>query len=264
MKYKLLFIFIVFPLFVFSQQTERKLLLGQVLADTMDVDNITVHNVETNIFAVTDQFGKFAIFAREKDTLVFTSMTFSSRSLTVDESDFEMLLKIKLDVVVNQLAEVIVSPIRLTGDLNADSKKFKNKLALSPMRGMKLEPKDYTPDNRTKMGKNESMPVGESALQGINFNKIGAMIIGLFGGSKPKEVKPVKKRTFLIFADAVKQRFSYHFLTQTLKVAHDDIGLFLNFCDTEEVEQHDLLLPENELQLTEFLILKSKEFHKNK
>lgn len=45
--------------FGFSQEKEREILYGKVIADTMDVVNITVFNKSTNVGAVTDFDGHF-------------------------------------------------------------------------------------------------------------------------------------------------------------------------------------------------------------
>lgn len=262
MKNKLLFFFIVFPTLVFSQDTARKLLLGQVVTDSLEVENVTVMNKTSHIFAITDRFGKFSIYAREKDTLVFSAVSFRSRTLVVENTDFDYeLLKIRLDVIVNELQEVIISPIRLTGNLESDSRKIKVKTLQVPG-GMALGKKYYPADSHSKVA-NQAMPALESPLQGINFIQIAKDIIGLFvkrGTAKPKP----EKLSFMTFSDAVKQQFSYHFFTQTLKLANDEIGLFLNFCDTDEVAEKRLLAPGNEFELTDYLIKKSEEFHKNR
>ena len=81
---------------------------------------------------------------------------------------------------------------------------------------------------------------------------------------KPKQTKIVDETASLLFDDVVKQKFSYHFFTQTLKLERDEIGLFLNFADTPEVRERHLLLPANQFELIEYLIQKSAVFLSNK
>jgi len=264
MKKLILFCFILFPVLAFSQMEARKLFLGQIVADSLDVENITILNKNSNIVAITDQYGKFNMYAREKDTLVFAGLAFESKSMIVEESDFEYeVLKIKLNISIIALSEVIIYPVKLTGNLSSDSKKIKTK-EIDPGIGVILPDKLELPDDYSKIKVNESSPNMESQLQGVNFIAIAKMIKSLFSKPKAKQPKYPAETSFMLFDDAVKQKFSYHFFTQTLKLDHDEIALFLNFADTPEVREKNLLLSANEFQLIEYLIRKSTEFHKNR
>ena len=264
MRIILLFAFIVSPFLCFSQMEVRKLFLGQIVADSLDVENITILNKNSNIVAITDQFGQFSIYARESDTLLFAGLAFESKSMIVEASDFEYeVLKIKLNVNIIALSEVIIYPVKLTGNLTSDSKKLKTK-EVDPGIGRILPDKLEMPDDYSKIKVNESSPKMESQLQGVNFIAIAKMIRSLF--SKPKAKPPiiVDETSAMFFGDLVKQKFSYHFFTQTLKLERDEIGLFLNFAETPEVREKNLLHPSKQFQLIEYLIQKSAAFHKIK
>ena len=264
MKHTLLFLFMLLPFSVYSQIEPRKLLRGKIVADSLNVENVTVNNVNTNLSAVTDRFGEFWINAREHDTLVFSGLAFEAKSMVVEKSDFEFeMLKIKLGMVVNALKEVIIYPTKLTGNLDSDSRKIKTKEILLPASG-KLPTKYYEVDANTKIKTNPSNPVMESALQGVNFLALGKLIKNIFVKPKPKSTELPYVEPDMIFADAVKLKFSYHFFTETLKIKHEEIGLFLNFCDTPEVREKRLLSSEKTFELTDYLISKGEEFHKKK
>lgn len=53
------YIGLLFCVTVFSQDKEREVLRGQIVADSMDVENITILNVTTNIGSVSDVDGFF-------------------------------------------------------------------------------------------------------------------------------------------------------------------------------------------------------------
>ena len=255
------FLLLAMPFFCFSQVVPRTLLSGKVIADSIDVENVRVINTTTNIEAVTDRFGEFTIFVKPKDTLIFAGSAFESKVMVIEPDDllYERL-KIRLGMAVNMLDEVIVYPTKLTGDLESDSRRIKTKDI--PMPNMKLVPKYYAVDAQTKLNNNESMPVLESALQGVNFVAIGKFVGKIFGKTETK-TKPIRiKEDNVLFADAVKLKFSYHFFTKTLGINHDEIGLFLNFCDTEEVREESLLSADKEFELTDYLIRKSVDFRK--
>lgn len=255
MKSKLfLALLILFPLLSFSQKDTRQLLRGQMVADSIKVENITVLNVTSNIKAITDDNGNFNIYARPTDTLFFSSITFRPAMLVLKKEHFEEeRLQIKMEINVTVLEEVIITP--LTGDLSRDSKRKKTRQITSQLDSKGLiqsaPPKETLPLNK-------ALPQTESQLQGVNFTEIYRMIF-------KKKAKADTGEQYLngkTFADVVKDRYSYHFFTQTLKIPHDEIGLFLNYCD-KGTPSFLLLNPEKEFELTDFLVESSKEYLKN-
>lgn len=251
-----LFLLLMLPVAAFAQDEPRKLLRGRVVADSLKVQNISVLNVSSKIGAVTDNDGEFTIYARPTDTLFFSSITFRSVKMPLAVKDFELpVLTIKLDVNVTLLDEVVITANPLTGDLEKDSKKTKALLISSTFQSGGLISTDLP---RPQAPINTAMPQTMSPLTGVDFIKIKNMIFK----KKKKDENPVRK--YLqgnSFADVVKGRFSHYFFTETLKIPHAEIGLFLNFCDKGAATAH-LVAPENEFDLTNYLIEKSAEYLK--
>lgn len=252
MKIKLFIIlFLLLPLAVFSQN-ERKLLRGQVIADSIKVENISVKNITSNIGAVTDDNGNFTIYARVADTLYFSSITFRPAMLVLTKEHMdEAKLFIKLEINVTVLDEVIITP--LTGDLAKDSRKTKT-LQINTQfdSGKTIEnsfPKETVPVNK-------ALPQTESQLQGVDF----VAIYGMIFKKKKKENTGEQYLQGRTFTDIVKDRYTHHFFTETLKIPHDKIGLFLNFCDKGK-ETNLLLDPEKEFELTDYLVKKAEEYN---
>lgn len=254
---KLALLLFLVPIAVFSQTRPREILRGMVVSDSLKVENITVLNLTSNIGAVTDEEGGFTIYARPADTLLFSSITFRSQHLVLKPEDFEVeLLFIKLDVNVTVLDEVVITP--LTGDLANDSKRTKTHnlggfdaagIAKSTIKVRKHKYSEKV---------NSALPQTESVLTGVDFVEIGKMIFGKGKKKKDAHMEYVKGRSFLATAKA---RYTHHFFTQTLKIPHEEIGLFLNYCD-KGAETAWLLEPENEFQLTDYLVRKSTEYLK--
>lgn len=253
MKQILLFIMLFFSFLSYSQPKARRVVTAQIVADSLDVSNVTVLNLNSKIHAISDAQGKFTIYAAENDTLQFSSIAFNSRKIVLSESDLELdMIKIRLRGAVNQLEEVIVYRVKLSGDLAFDSKKIKIRASFVPESSELVSP-DY---KRGEKLVNTSMPTIESSLTGLDFGRMGATVIGWLKKPKTKVEKPyITNETFF---ELVRQRFSYYFFTETLKIEHDQIGLFLSFCDTPEGNL--LLDPKKEFELTDFLIKKSAEF----
>jgi len=68
--------------FCFSQLT-RKTLYGQVVNDSIKLENGIVFNVNSKTGTVINQQGFFSILAKVKDTLVFSGLTFKSKKIVL-------------------------------------------------------------------------------------------------------------------------------------------------------------------------------------
>lgn len=260
MKTKLFYaLLLLLPLFATAQKAPRTILHGKVIADSLAVENLSVLNINSKIGAVTDENGRFTIYARATDTLFFSGISFRAARLVLNEADFlESQLIIKLDVDVKMLDEVVIKANTLTGQLDKDSKNTKTlslNSGLDQETAMKLEkfPVSQQPVNG-------ALPATESSLKGVDFIKVYRMFF------KKKPTKKDKGEIYgttdsKTFSDAVKERFTHHFFTQTLNIPHDQIGLFLAFCDNGK-ETAELLDPKNEFELTDYLVVKSKEYLK--
>lgn len=260
MKTKLLLVLLlVLPIVAFAQNVPRKALHGKVVADSLTVVGISVYNASSHIGAVTDNEGSFTISARPKDTLFFSSITYRTVHMVLSEKDFlERPLIIKLDVNVILLDEVVITPRVLTGRLDKDSKNTKTMLITSGMDSYQAIQTDVP---RPKSNVNTALPssVVGSSLTGVDFGEIYKLI---FKKRKRKDAGEIYATAeSKPFAVAVKERFTYYFFTQMLKIPKDEIGLFLNFCD-EGKTSYALLDPKKEFELTDYLVSKSKEYLK--
>ncbi|NJM79999.1 MAG: carboxypeptidase-like regulatory domain-containing protein [Flavobacterium sp.] len=250
---------------------ERQVLSGRIVSDSTEVENITVFNISTNIGAITNSDGKFSILARAKDTLYFQGISFVSQQYVLTGNDFWIEeLEVLLQVKVNQLNEVIVTPSTLTGNLKEDTKKIKT-YALSPIDVNVVkyyEDTRYSSSNKVNTSPNHFAPNGST----FNFLAIGRGIGKLLGikGNKEKnalavfEERKLREVQSKSFADHMRERFSYHFFVSSLKIKNENIASFFAFAEIPSIDLIDFLKTENELKLIEYLILKSNEFNKLK
>lgn len=258
----LIILVLALPFVGYSQKLQpRKLLHARVVADSLGVDNLTVENITSNISAITDAGGKFTLYARATDTLYFSGISFRSAYLVVSDTHFlQDMLVIKLNVHVTVLDEVIITPNALTGDLAGDSKKTKTKNITAVMSSVNEGTKYIINRNTLENRVNGALPTQAkgSQLSGVDFVRIYETF---FKKRKKKgnsgeiyslgEAKP--------FPEAVSALYTYHFFTQTLKIPKDEIGLFINFCDTG-TQSASLLDPKKEFELTDYLVVKSQEY----
>jgi len=242
--------------FAFSQQLPREIFQGQIVADTLGIENVTVFNSNTNKTATSDNLGYFTIYAREKDTLIFSNMAFQSKKMALTNGDFKLkVMRIKLDVYINNLDEVVISPYSLTGDLENDEKNIK--IPEMPTTDLKsaLET-NFEADNQSTV-QNTLMPGYLNGTYMVDLAAIGKKLIKLF--ITPKDKKEVVFVSDKIFQEAVKQRFSDDFFKVTLQLKKEEIGLFLSFCENDS-KARTLLGPKKEFELIDFLIEKSKQY----
>ncbi len=261
---------LLFCVAVFSQDKEREVLRGQIVADSMDVENITILNVTTNIGSVSDVDGFFSINAKAKDTLVFQGLSFLSQKYVLTESDFLIDdFKIKLEIKVNELDEVIVTPSSLTGILEVDTKKINvYGLDFGNVDFSKLSPEEI----RNTKPSNPAANSNFSSLMGVDF----IALFGMFTSKKKKEKRKTERiekyeneqweRKVLAksFYEHLMARYSHSFFTSNLNIKNEDLVSFVSFAEPMFSDMANLLKYENEMLLVEYLVQKSKEFNSNK
>lgn len=251
---------VTFSLFLmqvcFAQQIPRELIRGEIVADSIGVGNINITNISSGKLVISDEKGEFFMYAREKDTLLFTSQTFDAKRIIVTKGDFLVkVVRVKLQKYINPLDEVKVGAHSLTGNLEKDEKNFK--VITFPVIKPEISPiAIYTADAYTSP-ENTLMPGYNDPRFMVNFMQIGRRYLRL-GKSKPKPEKIIFTSE-KIFQEAVRDRVSDNFFLEVLKIKADEIGLFLSFCEND-TKARSLLEVKKELELIDFLIQKKKDY----
>jgi len=258
MKIKLLFLLLLLPVMAIAQKKPRTVLPGKVVADSLMVDNLTVLNLTSNIRAITDAEGEFTIYARPTDTLMFTGVGVRTGKLVLKDEHFsQRKLLIRLNVDVKMLEELIIKA-ELSDDLSKASKASKTKNLTSGFDSSKII---ESADPKPVANINTALPTAAtgSQLTGVDFGKIYKLI---FKKKKRKDAGEIyAAASGKTFSQNVKERYTYYFFTETLKIPKDEIGLFLTFCDKRS-ETDWMLDPKKEFELTDYLIGKSREYLK--
>jgi hypothetical protein len=183
-------------------------------------------------------------------------MNINPSKIILTKADLKLkMLRVKLEVFVNTLDEVVINPNALTGNLIVDSKNIKI-TTITPIDFRLAMDTDFE-DDRFSSPTNKLMPGYLDTTYMTNFVAVAGKIIKLFKGkSKPKEVGFISKKEF---HEAVQESFSATFFTQTLKLKEDEIGLFLAFCENDN-NANALLDVNKSFELTDFLIQKNMEY----
>ena len=263
----LLFFILVITQIGFSQGIERKVLRGKIVADSLEVENLTVYNITSNVGAITDVDGKFSINARATDTLFIQGLSYDSKRYILTDKDFWLpVLEIKLHVKITELNEIIITPYTLTGNLNEDTKRIQvygEGFAKIDAKVVKY----YDDDIRLGTPENTAMP-NVFAPTGVNLLGIVvgiANLVGIKGNPKSNSERVFEERRIRdlqskSFSEHMLERFSHNFFVETLKIKNEDIPMFMSFAELNVYELSPLLKAENELKLIEYLINKSEEF----
>lgn len=236
-----------------AQLVSREILKGKVITDSIAIDNIIIKNKTSNKKAKADSEGYFVIYAKPKDTLLFSSSLFQDKQLILKQSDFDVnVLEVKIEISITALDEVVVSI--LSGNLEKDAKKIKV-TTIDPKLDKNTQDKQFYGDQYSSP-KNITMPSDLSIPYGFDAVAVGKKIGKLFSKEKEKKVHFSSTKSF---QNAVKDRFTYAFFTETLALQEDEIGLFLAYCDTDE-KVYKLLDIDNEIYLIEYLIKKRQDY----
>ena len=103
---------------LFSQEVQ--LLEGEIIADSGSVANIHIMNLGLEIGTTSNTSGRFKIKARDGDTLFFSAVQFAHKKVVVGGASFQKLIVVELKEKFNELQEVQLDNISLSGVLSED------------------------------------------------------------------------------------------------------------------------------------------------
>ena len=253
----------------FGQHIERKVLKGRIVADSIEVENLTVFNITSNIGAVTNSDGKFSIKARATDTLYIQGISYESKKYILTDKDFWLEeLEIRLHLKITELNEIEITPYTLTGTLKEDTKRIQ--VYGEAFSGIDAKAVKYYEDD-VRLGTPVNTAIyNPLAPNGSNFDlKLIGKGIGKLLGIK---ANPKKNSEFVFeerrqrdiqtksFSDHMFERFTHNFFAETLKIKHEDIPMFLQYAEMPVKDLSLFLKPEYELQLIQYLTIKAKEY----
>lgn len=120
MQKKLLYLFCLFSSFSLLSQ-ESVLVKGKIVADSLDNSFINIVNMTQKTGTVNTPTGEFEIEVYENDTLFFSSVQYELEEIIITQNIIDTgILEVQLIENVNQLEEVNISDLNLTGNLNTD------------------------------------------------------------------------------------------------------------------------------------------------
>ena len=225
---------------VWAQNEERSFLRGTVLYRNVPVPNENVINIDTENAVISNDAGEFAILVKQGDQLAFSAVNYQLEVVTITKAilDNERLV-IEVNEKITQLDEVIVSPENKEIFLDAQNEEF-----------AKVE---YETDRSTEV-ENIALSQQERGLQnGLNFVNIYKALAKVARNNKKEE------RVHLKMSEVLRQVYDTEFYVVDLKLPQERIEDFLFYVD-ENRPEYSLLLKDNEFELLDYLVDKSKAF----
>ncbi len=231
-----LLVFLSFHLLVLGQQ--RRPIKGKLLYKNSVVVAANVVNNTAQTNTITDSEGEFEIEVAEGDEVIFSSVQYQIRAVTITK---DILAKNRLVVSVNEnineLREVVVTTEDIDRFLDLKEEEFKGF--------------DYEQDKSTQVV--NKLTDDRVLTQGIDFVNIAKLLMKALSSKteeeqlrmKPSEVLP------LVFEDA--------FFENDLQLKKEEVVGFLEYIDTK-LKTSTLLKQSKQFQLIDYLIKQSKEY----
>lgn len=273
-KQLLIIFFFAFSITVFSQEIERIKISGKISAPKGDdVEGINIYNKSSQKGTITSAIGEFEISVAENDRVFISAMQFQRFTVIIDEGIINAKsMHIMLNQVVNQLDEVLVRPYDLSGNIEADVKRINissvnNEWDLS-YETLEFE-YEFSADAQTSIKKNKAEEAYHNGQEQYGGNLIGlaGLLVSAFvpiNKSKNKS-KTRSKREVISEVDmvtnAVQHRFGVAYITENFDIPEEKVNEFIYFVEDNGIDK-ELLRPENELLLIDFLSEQSGAFLK--
>ncbi|WP_434036849.1 carboxypeptidase-like regulatory domain-containing protein [Formosa sp. 4Alg 33] len=242
-----------------AQTINRVEVLGRiVVADTDDIEGITIYNTTTNVGTVSDAKGEFKINVGLLDIIEISALQFETITVKIDLEILESKqLTVFLVEHINRLNEVVIMPYGLTGVLSKDLGKFKT---FKP----DLESINFGIDDigAYEFADDYHSEADMSLLnQGEFYNGLNMVAIAntflkpLFKKKDNKNEKIVKETEANLGLRGI---YSFSFISENFGIPNDQVEEFINHVD-RNIDSR-LLEPGQEMQLIEYLSKESKVF----
>lgn len=227
---------------------ETILLKGKIVADSLDGSSINIINLTRETGTVNSPSGDFEIRVHRNDTLLFSSVQYEIVKKTVSEEIFEKgFMEIGLKQHINQLDEVEISNIGLSGNLSNDLSKIKvfdHSTVGIP----------YSTSKRMAPVERHLHTAGGSPVE-LLLNTLSGRI---------KMLKKAREYELLaMMVDKGMDTMPLEFYTQDLQIPDDEIINFMYYC-AESPAFKTLLIEPKKLELIEFFKEKAPDFIENR
>lgn len=240
--------------FSLTAQETRTLISGTVTSKEKDMKNIHIVNKTTLKGTITSANGKFSIYAKNMDTLIFLGIQFERKEVVISKTNINnKSIQVELSTRTNVLKEVTIrKPENMAIALNLPN------AGKEPLKGVDLKLAYYS---------QKSTPI---VILEMLIGKQGGIddLYNIISGNRKKH----RKLKQLIEEDKLKAHnkkvlkqirihFKDDFFIYALKIPSKQIDNFIKHCQTKNIiESFD---KESYLEVMDVFVKESKPFLKN-
>ncbi|GHA48649.1 hypothetical protein GCM10007103_31990 [Salinimicrobium marinum] len=239
-----LFLMIAAVLFALPSFSQDNILRGVVKADSLRGSSINIVNVTQEIGTTNSSTGEFKIEVMKNDTLLFTAIHLKSVEVIITPEIIEgKFLEVQMDERINELEEVQISNISLTGNLQHDI----------------LEIKTY---NKEDFGFSYSPKKPLTSIERKLFTARDGEIDALlnFLSGRTKMLKKAKENDDTMeMVEMATKTLPTSFFVENLQIPENRIRAFVYFCSGDPDFQ-ELMAESKRLELLEYFQKKAAEF----
>lgn len=233
---------------------EERIIKGKILNDSLESSVIHIINLTQKTGTLSSVEGEFGILAKENDTLLFSSLLYIPQKVTVSSSVYKNgFLNVELIKIVNELDQVNISNITLSGDLNRDLSTIKtlNKYDL----GVPLAKKPLPTQAERRM-----------MVEPVTFNPLGAAanfdhLINVISGRHALNKQARANQEMETLVGEVRNSFSDEIFMEMMKIPSEEIIVFLFYC-AENANLKQQFEQRNQLEILGYLKLQALAFRK--
>jgi len=217
---------------------ERTPIKGKLLYKNTVVVAANVVNNTSQTNTITDSEGEFEIEVAEGDEIIFSSVQYQIRAVTITTEILAInRLVVSVTENINELREVVVTTEDIERFLDLKEEEFKGF--------------DYEQDKSTQV--NNKLTDDRVLTQGIDFVNIAKLIV------KALNSKSEEERMRLKPSEVLPQVFEDSFFENDLKLQKDQVVGFLEYIDTQ-MKTSTLLKQSMQFQLIDYLINQSETY----
>lgn len=248
------FIFLFFQIFISNSQN-NKILKGEFTGENLEKSFINVINVNQYKASISQLDGKFEIEAKAGDSILISSIQYLEIKFLVKPEFFEEGLEIPLKLKVNELNQVNLYSIGLTGNLDTDAKNIKLDESLI----MDIVSFNISNAYDENVGTQSVFTLRNVAMEqnpipaSVDFKAVFRLVNRLF-----KKRNKNSKSTLKPFEQSDKLE-DVDFFVNILKINEEKISQFIGYAK-ENGLTNELLKQSNELDLIQFLMDISEDF----
>ena len=218
---------------------ERTPIKGKLLYKNTVVVAANVVNNSAQTNTITDSEGEFEIEVAEGDEIIFSSVQYQIRAVTITTEILAInRLVVSVTENINELREVVVTTEDIERFLDLKEEEFKGF--------------DYEQDKSTQV--NNKLTDDRVLTQGIDFVNIAKLIV------KALNSKSEEERMRLKPSEVLPQVFEDSFFENDLKLQKDQVVGFLEYIDTQ-MKTSTLLKQSMQFQLIDYLINQSETYN---